>query len=83
MMLVAETVGDWPDAAVAIAGIALVTSVVVVALWQLLATWRTRLSGSRENDYRRLAERSADAQERTADGLEQVLAELRVLRDRD
>jgi hypothetical protein len=38
-MLAAATDG-WPEAAVAIAGIALVASVVIVAVWQLLATWR-------------------------------------------
>ena len=47
-----ETTENWPEAAIAIAGIALVGSVVIVAVWQLLATWRTRMVGSRETEYR-------------------------------
>jgi len=77
-----ETTENWPEAAIAIAGIALVGSVVIVAVWQLLATWRTRMVGSRETEYRRLAEQLLEAQARTAAGLEQVLAELRRLRER-
>ena len=77
-----ETAENWPEAAIAIAGIALVGSVIIVAVWQLLATWRTRMVGSRETEYRRLTEQSLEAQARTAAGLEQVLAELRSLRER-
>ena len=77
-----ETTENWPEAAIAIAGIALVGSVIIVAVWQLLATWRTRMVGSRQTEYRRLAEQSLEAQARTAAGLEQVLAELRSLRER-
>jgi hypothetical protein len=55
---------SWPDAAVAIAGVALVGSVAVVVVWQALATWRARIAVSREEAYRRLAERTArDLQE--------------------
>jgi hypothetical protein len=50
---------SWPDAAIAIAGVALVGSVVVIVVWQALATWRTRISVSREDAYRKLAERTA------------------------
>ena len=78
-----ETTENWPEAAIAIAGIALVGSVIIVAVWQLLATWRTRMVGSRETEYRMLAEQSLEAQTRTAAALEQVLAELRGLRERD
>jgi hypothetical protein len=49
----------WPEAAVAIAGIALVGGVIVVIVWQLLATWRTRIVVAREEAYRELAERTA------------------------
>jgi hypothetical protein len=84
MLLAAlETQDNWPEAAIAIAGIALVGSVIVVAVWQLLATWRTRMVGSRETEYRKLAEQSLEAQTRIAAGLEQVLAELRGLRERE
>jgi hypothetical protein len=76
-----SSVADWPEAAVAIAGIGLVTSVIVVALWQLLATWRTRMAGSREAEYRKLAEQSVEAQARTTAALEQALEELRRTRE--
>jgi hypothetical protein len=83
MLLAAvETQDNWPEAAIAIAGIALVGSVIIVAVWQLLATWRTRMVGSRETEYRKLAEQSLEAQTRMAAGLEQVLAELRRIRER-
>ena len=83
MLLTAvETTENWPEAAIAIAGIALVGSVIIVAVWQLLATWRTRMVGSRETEYRKLVEQSLDAQTRTAAALEQVLAELRRLSER-
>jgi hypothetical protein len=72
-MLVATTDG-WPEAAVAIAGIALVTSVVIVSLWQILATGRQRMAGPREAAYRALAERAVEARTRTAAGLEQLVA---------
>jgi Tfp pilus assembly protein PilO len=77
----AETTENWPEAAIAIAGIALVGSVIIVAVWQLLATWRTRMLGSRETEYRQLAQQSLEAQARSAAALEQVLAELRSLRE--
>jgi hypothetical protein len=49
----------WPEAAIAIAGVALVASVAVVVVWQVLATWRTRIAVAREREYRALAERTA------------------------
>jgi Tfp pilus assembly protein PilO len=84
MYLLAQQAQDnWPEAAIAIAGIALVGSVLVVAVWQLLATWRTRMVGARETEYRKLAEESLAAQARTAAAVEQLLAELRSLRERE
>jgi hypothetical protein len=50
---------SWPDAAVAIAGVALVASVAVVVIWQALATWRARIQVTREQAYRQLAEQTA------------------------
>jgi hypothetical protein len=49
---------SWPEAAIAIAGIALVASVAVVVVWQALATWRARIAVTREQAYRRLAEQT-------------------------
>jgi hypothetical protein len=80
---VAQTVQDWPEAAIAIAGIALVGSVVVITVWQLLATWRARMGGSREAAYRELAQQVAETQARTTEALEHVVAELRALRGQD
>jgi hypothetical protein len=50
---------SWPDAAIAIAGVALVASVAVVVVWQALATWRARITVASEQSYRRLAEQTA------------------------
>ena len=49
----------WPEAVIAIAGIALVGAVAVVVIWQALATWRARIAVTREEAYRELAERTA------------------------
>lgn len=54
----------WPDAAIAIAGIALVGTIAVVVVWQALSTWRTRIAITREQTYRKLAQQTAqDLQE--------------------
>jgi uncharacterized membrane protein YhiD involved in acid resistance len=50
---------SWPEAAIGIAGVALVGSVAVVVVWQLLATWRTRITATGDEEYRALAERTA------------------------
>jgi hypothetical protein len=57
--LIAATTTSWPDAAIAIAGVALVGSVAVVVVWQALSTWRTRIAVGREEAYRKLAEQTA------------------------
>jgi hypothetical protein len=81
MTLAAQDFG-WPEAAIAIAGIAFITIVASVAIWQIFATGRTGLSAKRENAYKKLAEDSAEAQNRTAAGLEKTAAELADLRQR-
>jgi hypothetical protein len=58
-VIAATTDTSWPEAAVAIAGIALVASVAVVVVWQALATWRTRIAVTREEAYRKLADQTA------------------------
>jgi ABC-type nickel/cobalt efflux system permease component RcnA len=57
--LIAATNTSWPEAAIAIAGIALVGTIAVVVIWQALSTWRTRIAVGREEAYRRLAEQTA------------------------
>ena len=58
-IMVAAQETSWPEAALGIAGIALVGSVVVVVIWQALVTWRTRMAVTREEAYRSLAEQTA------------------------
>ena len=79
-MIFAET--EWSDAGIAIAGIAFVTIVVSVLIWQIFSTGRTGLSAKRENAYQRLAEEATQAQQRTAATLEQAVSELSELRMR-
>ncbi len=72
----------WPDAAIAIAGVLLVLTVVVALIAAVSSTFRARMSVQRETAYRKLAEDSAAAQHRTADQLERAVAELTDLRTR-
>jgi hypothetical protein len=59
-MTIAADTTAWPEAAIAIAGIALVGTIAVVVVWQALSTWRTRIAVTRENAYRKLAEQTAE-----------------------
>jgi hypothetical protein len=67
---------EWPEAAIAIAGILLVIAVTVALIWQVAATVRARAIVQREEAYRKLAEESVDSQRRTADQLERAVTEL-------
>jgi hypothetical protein len=73
-VIFAET--SWADASIAIAGVAFITIVISIVVWQIFATGRTGISAKRENAYRKLAEESAEAQRRTADQLEKATSEL-------
>jgi hypothetical protein len=73
---------SWPDAAVAIAGIALVIAVAVTIVVTVGSTVRARMSVQREQAYRKLADDSIAAQNRTSDQLERAIAELTELRAR-
>jgi hypothetical protein len=73
---------EWAEASIAIAGIAFVTVVVSVLIWQIFATGRTGLSAKRETAYQKLAEEATEAQNRAADGLERTASELADLRQR-
>lgn len=73
-------VNEWPEAAIAITGIAFVTIVVSILTWQVFATGRTGLSARREKAYQSLAEDMAEAQRATAAQLEKATAELAELR---
>ena len=76
-MILAAT--SWPEAAIAIAGIVFVTTVISVAVWQLLATGRAGIAVRRENAYRKLAEEATEAQRRAADELAEISARTREL----
>ena len=78
MTLLAAT--SWPDAAIAIAGIALVTTVVTVLTWQIFATGRIGLGARRERGYQKLVEELAAVQRETTAELQKAndaLAQLR------
>ena len=81
-MIAQSDTTEWPEAAIAIAGILLVIAVVVVVIWQGAATVRARATVQREEAYRKLAEDSVDAQRRTADQLERAVTELSSLGSR-
>jgi Na+-transporting methylmalonyl-CoA/oxaloacetate decarboxylase gamma subunit len=77
-VIFAET--SWADASIAIAGVAFVTIVISIVVWQIFATGRTGISAKRENAYQKLAEESAEAQRKTAEQLEKATSELTQLR---
>jgi uncharacterized protein HemX len=71
---------NWPVAAIAIAGIAFLTIVVSVAIWQVFGTGRTAIEGHKDQEYRKLVDelsavqRDATAEVRRAN---EALAQLR------
>ncbi len=73
---------EWPDAAIAIAGIVLAIAVIVGIIVAIASTLRARMSIQREEAYRRLAEESQVAMSRTASQLERAVAELGELKAR-
>jgi membrane protein implicated in regulation of membrane protease activity len=73
---------EWPDAAVAIAGILLALSIIVAVIVSVASTLRARMSVQREENYRKLAEDSQIAMSRTATALERAVAELGDLKAR-
>lgn len=72
----------WQEVAMGITAIAFTLVIVVVVIIQLAATWRARMSVVREEAYRRLAEEATQAQQKTSQQMERVLAELTELRER-
>jgi hypothetical protein len=56
---------DWTEVVGAIGVFALVTTVITVTIVQLAATWRAKAALSREAEYRKLAEVTAQTQEAT------------------
>ena len=78
MTLVA--VSEWPEAAIAIAGIAFITIVLSIAIWQIFATGRAGLAGRRDKEYRRLVDELTAVQRESTEELQKAndaLAQLR------
>jgi len=78
MTLLAVT--DWPEAAIAIAGIAFITIVLSVAIWQIFATGRSSIAGHRDKEYRKLVDELTTVQQDTTAELQKAndaLAQLR------
>ena len=80
--MIAQSDTQWPEAAIAIAGVLLVLAVTVALIWSVAATVRARVIVQREEAYRKLAAESAPAQSRIADQLELAVAELGALGSR-
>jgi hypothetical protein len=77
-MLLAAT--SWPEAAVAIAGIAFVTVVISVLIWQIFGTGRTAIAGEHDKEYRKLVDELTAVQKETTGELQranEALAQLR------
>ncbi|MCK9519592.1 MAG: hypothetical protein M0R74_11295 [Dehalococcoidia bacterium] len=68
----------WEMATFLVGSLAFLALVAVVVVWQIFATWRSKMSVAREEAYRALAEASAAAHQRTADELRRTA---RVLED--
>lgn len=78
MTFIAET--GWPEAAIAIAGIAFVTIAASILIWQVFATGRIGLAYRREKEYQKLVEELAEVQRETTGELQranEALAQLR------
>jgi outer membrane protein TolC len=73
-------VTEWPEAMIAIAGIAMVTVIVGIATWQIFATGRSGLVARREGQYKQLVEELSTVQRETTAELQKAndaLAQLR------
>jgi hypothetical protein len=71
---------EWPEAAIAIAGIAFVTIVLSVAIWQIFATGRMGIARHRDKEYRKLVDELTAVQQDTTAELQKAndaLAQLR------
>ena len=73
-------VADWPEAAIAIAGIAFVTIVLSVLIWQIFSTGKLGLIGRHDKEYRKLVDELSAVQRDTTAELQKAnnaLAQLR------
>ncbi|KQZ16547.1 MULTISPECIES: hypothetical protein [Streptomyces] len=56
---------DWQEVFGVIGAFTLVTVVITVIIWQFGANWRAKAVLAREEEYRKLAEQSLEAQQQT------------------
>jgi len=84
VLLQAATSEDisWPEAIIAVAGVAMITVIVTIAIQQVLASWRARMSIAREEAYRKLAEESTAAAARLAAEQGRISESLKTITER-
>jgi hypothetical protein len=82
LQAVSDSGTDWPDALVAMAGITMISAIIVVGVWQAFASWRARVSVAREEAYRKLAEQSAATQQELLEEQKRVASHLTEVRTR-
>jgi hypothetical protein len=70
--MIALAISDWPAAAVAIAGIAFITIVLSVTIWQIFGTGRTAIAGERDREYRKLVDELTSVQRVTTEELQKA-----------
>jgi predicted negative regulator of RcsB-dependent stress response len=73
-------VTEWPEAAIAIAGIAFITIVLSVLIWQIFSTGKLGLAGRHDKEYRKLVDELSAVQRDTTAELQKAndaLAHLR------
>jgi hypothetical protein len=78
--MIAVAIDDWPAAVVSVAGIAFLTIVLSVALWQIFGTGKAAVAGHRDNEYRKVVDDLAAVQQQTTAELQKAndaLAQLR------
>jgi hypothetical protein len=77
---------NWPEAVIAasaiLAGVAMITAIVVVLVWQGLGTWRARMQTAREQAYQRLSEEMAENLRSSSEQLKRMAEELEDMRTR-
>jgi hypothetical protein len=79
-MITILAISEWPEAMVASAGIAFVTIVSSVAIWQVFATGRTSIARNRDKEYQKLVDELTAVQRSTTAELQkanEALAQLR------
>jgi cell division protein FtsB len=62
--------------------LALITTLIVVVVWQTFVTWRARMSVEREEAYRKLADQATSALQKTAEEQEKIGEGMEELRTR-